>query len=196
MSKEMATFFDSLAPDWDNAPLKYEVREKLTALMDLPPNSVIADAGCGKGVMFEHLLKTKPAKIIAIDVSGEMIRLAKESFNDECVEYINGDLYTVALPILDAVIFFNSYPHFIDKIKLANKLADVIKKGGLLIIAHSLSKEEINGCHTGKNVSTLSVPLENAEIEADKFNEYFLLDSYIDNEEMYFVRLIRRSQYV
>jgi len=188
----MATYFDNLAPDWDNAPLKYEIREKLTAMMDLPPNSVIADVGCGKGVMFEHLLKTKPSKIIAIDVSGEMIRLAKESFNDERIEYINGDLYTITLPILDVVIFFNSYPHFIDKVKLTNKLADVIKKGGLLIIAHSLSKEEINGRHSGKNVSTLSVPLESAEIEVDKFNEYFLLDSFIENEEMYFIRLIRR----
>jgi len=188
----MATFFDRLAPDWDNAPLKYEVREKLTAMMDLPPNSVIVDAGCGKGVMFEHLMKKEPSKIIAIDVSGEMIRLAKELFIDERIEYIQGDLYTVTLPILDIVIFFNSYPHFIDKGKLANKLADVIKKGGLLIIAHSLSKKDINGCHSGKNVSALSVPLENAEIEADKFSDYFILDSFVDNEEMYFVRLIRR----
>ena len=192
MSMEMAAFFDKLAPDWDNSPQKYKTREKLTEMMALPPNSVIADAGCGKGVMIEHLLKTGPKKIIAIDVSGEMIRLAKELFIDERIEYIQGDLYTVTLPILDIVIFFNSYPHFIDKGKLANKLADVIKKGGLLIIAHSLSKKDINGCHSGKNVSALSVPLENAEIEADKFSDYFILDSFVDNEEMYFVRLIRR----
>ena len=192
MSAEMVTFFDKLAADWDNTPLKYETREKLTRMMDLPPDSVIVDAGCGRGVMFEHLLKTNPSKIIAIDVSGEMIRLAKKTFDDERIEYVHGDLYNIALPLLDAVIFFNSYPHFIDKNMLADKLASVIKKGGIMIIAHSLSKEEINGCHTGKRVSTLSIPLENAEIEAGKFNEYFSLDSFLENNEMYFIKLIRR----
>jgi len=192
VSKEMATFFDRLAPDWDNAPLKYKTREKLTAMMDLPSNSVIADVGCGKGVMFEHLLKTGPSKIIAIDVSGEMIRLAKKSFDDERIEYIHGDFYNTELPVLDAVVFFNSYPHFTDKILLAKKLARTIKKGGLFILAHSLSKEEINGCHTGERVSTLSVPLENAEDEAGKFSDYFSTDSFFESKEMYFIRLIRR----
>jgi len=192
VSVEMATFFDKLASVWDNSPLKYETREKLTRMMDLPPNSVIVDAGCGRGVMFDHLLKTKPSKIIAIDISGEMIRLAKESFNDECIEYIQGDFYSAAFPMLDTVVFFNSYPHFIDKSKLADKLSNVIKKGGFLIIAHSLSKEEINSCHTGERVSTLSVPLENAEVEAGKFSEYFSLDSFLENNEMYFIKLIRR----
>lgn len=192
MSKEMAAFFDKLAPDWDNAPQEFATREKLTAMMDLPPNSVIADVGCGRGVMLEHLLKTNPSKVVAIDISGEMIRLAKESFSDERIEFIHGDLYNAALPALDAVIFFNSYPHFIDKPELAKRLADVIKKDGIFIIAHSLSKEEINGFHTGERVSTLSVPLENAEAEAEKFAEHFSLSHFKDSEEMYFIKLIRR----
>jgi len=192
MSKEMAAFFDRLAPDWDNALLKSGVREKLISLLDVPPNSVIADVGCGRGVILEHLLETNPIKIFAIDVSGEMIRLAEESFDDDRVEFIKSDFYTADLPILDVAIFFNSYPHFIDKDGLAFKLSKVIKKGGIIIIMHSLSRAEINGCHTGERVSTLSVPLESAEVEADKFNEFFLLDSLIDNEEIYFVKLVRR----
>jgi len=192
MYNEMAAFFDKLAPDWDNALLKNKAREKLTSLMAVPPNSVIADVGCGRGVILEHLLKTNPSKIFAIDVSSEMIRLAKESFNDDRIEYINSDFYTAVLPLLDVVIFFNSYPHFTDKSGLADKLAKLIKKDGIVIILHSLSKSEINGCHKGDKVSTLSVPLEDAEVEAGKFNRFFSLDASIDNEEMYFVRMIRR----
>jgi len=192
MSKDMAWYFDILAPEWDNAPSEYETREKLISMMKLMPNSVIADIGCGRGVMFQHLLKTNPAKIIAIDVSGEMIRLAKETFNDDRLEYINGDFFEISLQALDSAIFFNSYPHFLDKERLAIRLAKVVKKDGTVIIAHSLSKAQINGFHTGVSVSKLSVTLDNAEIEAKKFQRHFSLDTYVDNDELYFIKMTRR----
>lgn len=192
MKSEMVLYFDNLAPTWDNAPDKYNTREKLLDMMELKPNSLIADVGCGKGVMFEHLLKTTPQKIIAIDISGEMIRLAKELHSDNRIEYINGDFYTLPLPLLDVVIFFNSYPHFINKDDLSNKLAKVIKKGGMMIVAHSLSKNEINGFHTGQRVSTLSVPLQTVAEEASKYEGHFFVDSFVDNEEMYFIKMVRR----
>ena len=192
MSGEMAAFFDGLAPEWDNSPEKYEVRERLTSLMELPPNGVIADIGCGKGVMLEHLLKANPAKIIAIDVSGEMIRLAKELFDDDRIVFLNDDFLDAPLPLLDAAVFFNSYPHFLDKSSLAEKLSKVIKKGGSMIIAHSLSKAEINGAHSGDSISKLSTALENAEDEASKYRKYFEVDALIDNNEIYFIKMTRR----
>jgi len=188
----MVAFFDKLAPDWDNAPQEYETREKLVSMMELEPNSIITDVGCGRGVMLPHLLKSNPAKIIALDISGEMIRLAKESFTDNRIEFINGDLYTEVLPPVDAVVFFNSYPHFIDKITLSKKLAEIIKENGKLIIAHSLSKAEINGFHTGESVSKISVRLEEAEVEAAKFKEHFSVDTTVDDDELYFIKLTRR----
>lgn len=192
MNQEMAAFFDALAPAWDHAPAEYETREKLVSLMGLSQNSVIADIGCGKGVLFEHLLKTNPAKIIAVDVSGEMIRLAKELYSDHRLEYVHGDFLDIALPMLDAAVFFNAYPHFADKEALVEKLSGILKKGGTIIIAHSLSKERINGRHASEGVSELSAPLENAEVEADKFQTFFSTDTLIDNDEMYFIRMTRR----
>jgi len=192
MSNDMATFFDNLATDWENAPDEYVIRENLVSMMGLPPNSNIADVGCGKGVMLEHLLKTNPYKITAVDISGEMIRLAKEAYADKYVEFIHGNFFDIELPSQDAIIFFNSYPHFIDKDKLAKKVAQATKKGSAFIIAHSFGKAEINCFHTGKRVSTLSGPLEDAETEANKFLKYFRLDSFVDNEEKYFIKMIRR----
>jgi demethylmenaquinone methyltransferase/2-methoxy-6-polyprenyl-1,4-benzoquinol methylase len=192
MSNDMAAFFDRLAPGWDNSPSKYDTREMLTSMMGLSPNSVIADIGCGKGVMFEHLLKTDPARIIAVDISGEMIRLAKELFTDDRIEYINGDFLDAPFPVLDAAVFFNSYPHFLDKKSLAEKLANIIKKDGTLIITHSLSRKDINGAHKGESVSKLSVPLEGAEIEANRYQKQFTTESFVDNDEIYFIKMIRK----
>ena len=191
MNEDMAAYFDGLAPGWDDAPAEQEAREKLTAMMALSPNGVIADVGCGRGVMFEHLLRTGPAKLIAIDVSSEMLRLAKERFCDGRIEYVHGDFLDVSLPPLDAVLFFNAYPHFLDKAALAGRLAQVLKKGGALIIAHSRSRAEINGRHRGGGASKLSAPLESAEAEAAKFQKDFATDALVDGE-LYFIKMIRR----
>jgi len=160
-------------------------------MMRLFPHSVIADIGCGKGVMFEHLLQTNPAKIIAVDISGEMLRLAKDLFSDSRIEYVNDDFLDASLPMLDAAVIFNAYPHFLDKAALAKKLAQTIKRNGTVIIAHSRGKSKINGVHHGESVSRLSVPLESGEIEASKFLRFFVPDMIVDDDEIYFIKMSR-----
>ena len=192
MSHEMAAFFDKLAPDWGNDPDGYELRETLTSMMGLAPGGVIADVGCGKGVMFPHLLNTGPAKLVAVDVSGEMLRLAGELFSDARIEYVNGDFLDAPLPPLDAAVIFNAYPHFTDKAALAAKLAQAVKPNGTAVIAHSMGREALNAHHTGQRVSKLSVPLEQAEVEAGRFAEFFSADALIDNDEMFFIKLSRK----
>ena len=192
MNQDMAAYFDRLAPEWDNAPSEFDTREKLISLMELQPNSVIADIGCGKGVMFQHLLKTGPAKLLAVDISGEMLRSAQRLCGDGRVEYINDDFLDASLPLLDAAVIFNAYPHFLDKEALQEKLAQVLRKDDVLIIAHSVGKAEINGTHRGGSASNLSVPLEDAESEAGKFQQFFSPEILIDSDEMYFIKMIRR----
>ena len=192
LQSDMAAFFDRLAPDWDNAPSERGAREKLVAMMGLPQRGVFADIGCGKGVMVDHLLELDPLRIVAVDISGEMIRLAKALYDDPSVTFINGDFYETALPVLDAAIFFNAYPHFINKLKLAEMLAGIVKKGGFVIIAHSFGKDKINGMHKGNAVSKFSVPLQSAETEAAAFGDFFTTGSFTDDSELFFLKLIRK----
>jgi len=190
-TQDMITFFDRLAPDWNNHPEEYEKREQILSLSGFSAGSIIADIGCGCGVMLEHLLKSKPKEIVAIDVSGEMLRCARNSFNSPCITYRQEDFLQAELPTLNAAIIYNAYPHFLDKKSFAEKAAKVIKKGGFLIIAHGCSKEVINGCHSGERVSTLSVALESAEKEAEKFKSFFEPEAMVDNDEIYFIKLTR-----
>ena len=187
----MEKFFDTMAEDWDNDPENYDKREKITAMMDLPPDSIIADIGCGMGVMLEHLLKMNPKKIIAMDVSGEMLRLARELYDDPRIEYIHGDFLTATLPQPDVVVMFNAYPHFLNKEVLAEKLAQVLKSNGIFIVAHSMNRETLNCHHSGEAVSKVSTPLEAAEIEADKFQKFFNTELLVDDDEMYFIKMRR-----
>ena len=192
MNHDMAAYFDKMAPTWDDAPAEYGRRDILISMMGLPPGSLVADVGCGRGVMFEHLLKVGPSKIVAVDLSQEMLRLAKERFPDSPIEYVWGDYLEAPLPMLDAAVFFNSYPHFLDKVHLAEKSAQVIQPGGALIIAHSLGRTAINAMHGGGMASGLSMPLESAEVEAGRFDKHFTADLLIDHSDMFFVKLSRK----
>ena len=188
---EMRKFFDKLAGGWEADPAEFDVRETLVEMMRIPGGSTIADIACGRGVMIPHLLKTDPARIIGIDLSGEMIKYAREQHTDERVEFICADLLDASLPPLDAAVIFNSYPHFLDKSSLRVKLAEVVKPGGILIIAHSVSKEHINSRHKSPETSSLSVPLRTARDEAAEFMPEFSPDVCIDTDTQYFIRLIR-----
>ena len=191
MSNPISDYFDSLAQNWNPNPEDYSNRERIVQLAGLKPNSVIADIGCGRGVMFEHLLKTQPREIYAIDLSAKMIEQAALDLPDPCIHLMNADIITADLPLLDAAVIYNAYPHFLDKAALADKLAQIVKPGGLLIIAHGRGKQIINGGHGGKRVSQISIPLEEAQAEAEKFAGAFKLEQHLDTPEIYFIKLQR-----
>ncbi len=191
MNNETAAYFDSIAPQWDNSPAERGIRQRLTALMRLSPGGVTADIGCGKGVMLEHLLATEPAGIFAVDISGKMLEAARALCGDRRVTFYHGDFLEATLPMLDAAVIFNAYPHFTDKPALAAKLARAVKPGGVAIIAHSHGRAWINGLHRGGEVSKLSAALGEAQAEAARFAPYFEPDTLVDSDEIYFIRMIR-----
>lgn len=160
-------------------------------LVGLSEGSVIADIGCGKGILLSHLLKTNPKEIIEIDLSSEMIKEAKQLYHDPRITFLNEDVLTAPLPMLDVAILFNSYPHFQNRPALLQKLATHVRQGGILVIAHSLSKEQINEVHQRKNLEWMSIPLRPAKTEAEFFRPYFQPDRLIDNETLYLIKMIR-----
>ena len=190
-TEEIITFFDRLAKDWNNHPEEYDKREQILSLSGFSAGSVIADIGCGCGVMLPHLLKAEPKEIIAIDISGEMLNEAQKAFPDPRITYRHEDFLQIELPEIDAAIIYNAYPHFLDKQALVEKAAQVIPKGRFLVIAHGCGKEVINGSHSGERVSTISAALEPAEKEAEKFKSFFSVETMIDKDEIYFIKLIR-----
>jgi ubiquinone/menaquinone biosynthesis C-methylase UbiE len=191
---ETRSYFDSIASSWDNREDELELRRRLVAMMGIEKNSLIADIGCGKGVMFEALLETHPRGIIAVDISGEMVSHAKTLYQDERLMYINGDVLGAFLPVFDCAVMFNSYPHFKDKKALAEKLARHVRPGGRLVIAHSRGRERINGVHEKGMVCELSAPLRPAEEEAAEFLPHFRLEGCVDSAELYFINMSRLKE--
>lgn len=189
---EMKAAFDRLASAWTNSEKDVAIQEEITGMIGLRRNSVIADIGCGKGVMLAHLLKTHPSRVYAVDISGEMVRCARELHRDMCITFVNNDILNASLPLLDAAVIFNAYPHLTDKHALAEKLSEVVRPGGCVVIAHSHGRKKINGVYERKRMEAVSTPLRPARVEAMEFEPQFVPGIMIDSEDIFLLKMVRQ----
>jgi predicted TPR repeat methyltransferase len=73
----LATAFDGQAAKFERSPAQNDpaALERLVRAADLPPDSVVLDAGCGPGLVSEALLKGG-LRVVGVDLSAEMIERA------------------------------------------------------------------------------------------------------------------------
>ena len=88
--------------------------------------------------------------ITAIDYAEKMIETCKTKYLDfPKVTFIVEDIEGTSLPSqsFDAVVCFGLFPHLEHKKQALNQLNRLLKQGGKLVIAHALSREQINSHH-------------------------------------------------
>lgn len=187
-------FFNQMAPTWEDAAEFAPVREEIVRRAAIPAGSVILDAGCGRGVMVPHLLKTEPKTLYELDLSDEMMRLNRLRWEKEpAVSFLCGDLLTMELPSPDMVIFFNAYPHFMDKKRLARRLAELLPDRGVVVIAHGRGREAINHMHKDSGAhEQISVPLRAPKEEFASYEEHFILEDWEDSQQLYYMKLTKK----
>jgi len=190
--RSQADFFDSLAPHWEADRQLNDA--KVQSLLDacrLRQGERLLDLACGDGILEDKLL-SYGVKIDGVDISPEMISLAKKAHQNPNLTYFCRDFYEHSSEIpYDVILVFDAYPHFLDKDAFAQKAASLLKKGGRLYILHDSSKETINAHH--EHVSKdLSTPLKSAKKEAFPFWKSFKKGRIEDEKDHYFIELIRR----
>ena len=187
MHKEVVKeFFDKLAFTWDEGMIKNE--EVIKIILDnalVSSGKDILDVASGTGVLIEDYLKRDVNKITAVDLSSEMIRVAKSKYKIDKVKFICGDILDFNdNEKYDCIVVYNAFPHFIDGEELIKHLSILLKDGGTLSIAHGMSRDMINRHHKG-SASTVSNELMDAEELAKIMNKYLVVKDVISNELMY-----------
>ena len=148
------------------------------------------DVACGTGVLFPDYLKRGVASLTAIDISPEMVKLARQKYPKVCV--LCGDVeQTVFDQCFDVIMIYNAFPHFPDPARLIGFLARWVKPGGRLSVAHGMSREKLLQHHAG-TASRVSVDLLEENELAALFAPYFDVDTVISDERMYQVAGRRR----
>jgi ubiquinone/menaquinone biosynthesis C-methylase UbiE len=83
--------YDKIAQEYHDQRDRLDRRKELEEFAALLPNDArVLDAGCGSGVPVARLLSERGFRVVGVDLSGSMIRLAKE--NVPQAEFIRKDM--------------------------------------------------------------------------------------------------------
>ena len=184
--KDVIEFFDKCAQNWDEELIRSD--KKISLILDnanVHEGSRVLDVACGTGVLIPDYLARGVASVTAIDISPEMIKKAKTKFDQENVEFICGDVENADVGnSFDAIVVYNAFPHFPDPARLIDRLSSLLKEGGILTVAHGMSREKIDAHHHG-SASKVSNGLMEAEKLAEIFSKDLTVTTVLSNDDMY-----------
>lgn len=192
--QDVSQFFDRCAPTWDAEMVRSD--EKINLILDnagVGEGSRVLDVACGTGVLIPDYLKRKVRSVTGVDLSPEMIKIARSKFSQDNVCFICGDVEETDVGRdYDAVVVYNAFPHFPDPESLIAHLSGLLREGGILTVAHGMSREQIDRHHHGF-ASKVSLGLMEAERLAEIFGRHLEVTTIISNEKMYQVAGKRRA---
>ena len=190
---DVIEFFDKMAATWDDEQIRD--LDKINAILDyaeVKSGSDVLDVACGTGVLIPDYLERNVNKVTAVDISREMIRIAKSKFNDDRVAFFCSDIEEFRLPDLyDTCMIYNAFPHFANPASLIKCLSDKLRAGGRLTIAHSMSRKQLDSHHAGA-AKKVSMGLMHEDDLAKLFAGFFEVDVKVSNERMYVVSGVKR----
>lgn len=195
--QDVIAFFDRCAPSWDADMIKNdEIIGKILDNAEVGKGMDVLDVACGTGVMFPYYLQREVASVTAIDISPEMAKIAAEKFaREKTVRVICGDVEDYSFDWkFDRIVVYNAFPHFPNPKRLIATLADLLKDGGRLTIAHGMSREAIDGHHHGP-ASKVSNGLMRADSLKQLFDPHFEVEVMISNSRMYQVSGFKRDAF-
>ena len=192
---DVVAFFNQLASGWDAAQIREE--DKITAILDaagVVAGVKVLDVACGTGVLVPDYLERNVASVTGVDISEEMIKIAKSKFGhlsgstqQTKVEFLCADVETADLPSdFDVCMVYNAFPHFPNPAKLIEILASRLKYGGRLTIAHSMSRKQLDSHHAGP-AAKVSNGLMSEDDLALIFGAFFDVDVKVSTDQMYIV---------
>lgn len=190
MEKErVITFFEKLASQWDSNQERNEaVIDFILDKGEIFKGKRVLDVACGTGILFTDYM-LRDVSVTGVDISKEMLKIAKEKF--PCAELICADAEEYTFDdAYDAVMIYNAFPHFTNPEKLIANLAEALKSGGRLTVAHGMSEEELEKCHSTV-AKEVSLPLPSKEKLKTMMSELFSVDVMISDEEKYIVSGIK-----
>lgn len=189
---DVIEFFDRCAPSWDAGLIRSD--RKINIILDnagVREGSRVLDVACGTGVLIPDYIR-RGADVTGIDISPEMIKLAERKYAGTGVRFICGDIETADVGQgFDAIVVYNAFPHFPDPERLIKHLSGLLAEGGVLTVAHGMSREKIDAHHHG-SASKVSMGLMPAEQLAGIFGRYLDVTAVISDEDMYQVAGKRR----
>ncbi len=184
--KDIIEFFDKHAESWDAELIRND--EVIGIILDnggIKEGVKVLDVACGTGVLVPDYIERKVASVVGVDISPEMIAVAKGKFTQDNISFICADVEAAELDCdFDCCMVYNAFPHFPEPANLIKVLASRLKEGGRLSIAHGMSRAMIDRHHEGCASKVSRGLMSEAELKA-LMEPYFNVDIVISDDRMY-----------
>lgn len=183
---DVIDFFNQQASTWDKSLIKNEnIVNKILDNVGVTEGINVLDVACGTGVLIPEYLNRKVEYITAVDISPDMINIAKSKFPQKNVEIICTDVEEICWEKkFDCIVVYNAFPHFPRPENLIRHLAGMLKEGGCLTVAHGMSRTQIDNHHKG-HASKVSIGLMHEDDLAELFEKYLQVTVKISDDTMY-----------
>ncbi len=182
--QDIIAFFDQMAPQWDADMIRSDAI--ITGILDralVGPGKRVLDVACGTGVLFDDYLARNVQSLTAIDISPEMVKIARRKFPQ--VQVLLGDVEAAQLPgPFDCILIYNAFPHFPDPENLIRVLCSHLAPGGTLTVAHGMSRAALDHHHAGR-ASQVSLGLIHEDDLAALMGKYLEVTHKISTDAMY-----------
>lgn len=162
-----------------NANNLFEIPALFSMMPDLKSKRVL-DLGCGFGEHCKRFAENGASKVVGIDISEKMLKVAKEENSDEKITYINmamEDLSQIEEQF-DVVVSSLAFHYVEDFSGVIEKIYNILSDDGVFIFSQ---ENPLCTCHTGGNRWTkdengkkLYVNLANYGIEGERESVWFV----------------------
>jgi SAM-dependent methyltransferase len=165
--------------------------EKIVAHGKITVGDTVLDVGTGTGILIPIIMKYKPRRIHACDLSETMIEQLNKNYPH--VETIVGDVRDLRLPdsSIDVVFINACYPNIVDKAGAFSNISRMMKAEGRIVISHPLGKAFILSL-----IDAIPFPLDEfpEELEADALLKPFgfEIETFIDEPKLYILVVTKR----
>lgn len=143
--KSSARSFDPIAAGYDFLATLHGPDKNQLFLADPPSKKRAAlDLGCGSGVLAEAL-SSEYGRVLAVDISEEMLRIARAHHALPNIEYVLADVNSLELEErFDLICSANTFHHLGDPESMLARLRNLLHPGGRLVILDNVASGVYN----------------------------------------------------
>lgn len=141
--REISRAFDGQAARFETAPVQSdpEALRRLVRFADLPPDSLVLDAGCGPGLVSLAFLEAGH-RVYGVDLSAEMISRARArcSGHSPRARFVQGSVFDAGIEAaagaaFDAAVSRYVLHHVTDPFGFIRRQADLLRPEGIMVLS-------------------------------------------------------------
>ena len=195
MNRDKQAFFDGIASKWDGWEDMATLTDRLNAgfrRLNVSADETVMDVGCGTGNLTATLLPLlgPDGRVVAVDISREMLALARQKIHDDRATWHQADAASVPAPTgaIDRIICCSVWPHFDDVDGTVQELKRLLRPDGFLHVWHLISRDAVNQIHASAGEAVHGDVLAPATDTAAQLKRHgFDILEVVDDDHQYLV---------